>query len=347
MTSATTEGNCTEESTECREIHEDNSSIIRTPEKSYHVTMQIVSISWVSNEADVIETFVRHHCAFLDRMIIVDRRSRDNTREILKQLQKEGLSLDVRYSDSVVHLQGEALTALLAELRIEAPDLVLPLDADEFLWKSGAEDIRSVLGSLPKDKASLVPWHTYIPMPEDDASEINVLQRIRSRKTVELPQWHKVIIPKALLQKNPKLEIGSHALIDGESGRNAEHSISNALFLGHFPVRTASQLAGKVFSGWLSHSANPKRVPGTAFQWKTLFDELKSGKEIDAESLKKLALDYGTRTQSEVSDGVTLDPLPANFDLKYEAKRLPPLQILAESAEILAEKVAELTPPQT
>lgn len=309
--------------------------------------MQIISISWVSNEADVIETFVRHHCAFLDRMIIVDRRSSDNTREILKQLQKEGLPLDVRHSDSVVHLQGEALTALLSELRTEAADLVIPLDADEFLWKSAAEDIRSVLSTLPKDKASLIPWHTYIPMPEDDASQANVLRRIRSRKTIELPQWHKVIIPKALLEKNPKLQIGSHALLDGDTGKNAEHAVSDALFLGHFPVRTASQLAGKVFSGWLSHSANPKRVPGTAFQWKTLFDKLKSGKEIDAESLKKLALDYGTRKQSEISDAVTLDPLPANFDLKYEAKRLPPLQILAESAEVLAERVAKLTPPQT
>lgn len=329
-------------------------------------TMNIVSISWVRNEADVIEAFVRHHCAFLDRMIIIDNRSMDNTSDILKKLQQEGLPLDLRYDDSFAHLQGEALTAVLQELRNEAQGLAIPLDADEFLWADAGKSVRAELEKLPQHLPSLVPWRTYVPMPEDDPLEQNILLRIQHRKTCEKPQWCKVIIPGAVLQKNVKIPMGSHALIDADSDRNAEHSNADSLFLGHFPVRSPEQIAGKVFGGWLSQVANPLRERGAIFQWKAIFDELKSGKDIDAKSLMRLALDYGTQKQwqalppeekglsnlgnvsdaqpdaTEVEDVVTLDPIPADFELHYHTRRLPPLQIIAESAEYLAQEVADL-----
>ena len=332
--------------------------------------MNIVSISWVRNEADVIEAFVRHHCRFLDRMIIIDNRSKDNTGHILRQLQKEGLPLDLRYDDSFTHLQGEALTAVLSELRSDAPDFVIPLDADEFLTVNEPKNIRAALEDLPRDIASLIRWHTYIPMPDDDLSEPHVPRRIRHRRACELPQWHKVIIPGSLLQKNVKLRVGSHALVDAKSDQNSEHRNADSLFLAHFPVRSAEQIAGKVFGGWLSHVSNPTKTPGTIFQWKAIFDELKSGKEISADTLMRMALDYGTEKQwkalpveeketrdlkdflteepgaSATVDSVIFDPIPTTVELKYEAKRLAPLRILAESAEILAQEVAYLTLPQ-
>ncbi len=327
--------------------------------------MKIVSISWVRNEADVIETFVRHHCAFLDHMILIDNRSTDNTREILSKLKEEGLPLDLRIDDSFAHLQGEALTAVLGELRGNAPDYVLPLDADEFLWTNEGENVRMALEKLPTDIASLVRWHTYVPMPGDDPAECNVLKRVRQRRAIERPQWFKVIIPKKLLLGTMKLRMGSHALVDETSNRNAEHCESSSLFLGHFPVRSPDQIAGKVFGGWLSQMANPLRAKGAIFQWKAIFDELKSGKEIDPEMLMRLAMDYGTEKQwhalpAEEKDGKSLghfagtdaqassvgnatapDPIPANFALKYPAHRLPPIRILAESAEYLAQEVAK------
>lgn len=118
---------------------------------------------------------------------------------------------------------------------------------------------------------------------------------------------------------------------------------------------------------WLSHVANPLRMRGGIFQWKVIFDELKSGKQIDLHTLTRLALDYSTVRQWDalspeekgelqldtfvlvqpMSPGtmggpVVMDPIPTDATLKYPAQRLPPLQILADGAEYLAEEVAEL-----
>lgn len=327
--------------------------------------MHIISISWVRNEADVIEAFVRHHSAIFDRMIIIDNRSKDDTGKILKNLKAEGLPLDIRYDDSFVHAQGNALTTLLTEIKNEA-DIVVPLDADEFLCAKRGLNVRKILEELPRDTAVLVPWRTYVPMPGDVESEMNVLLRILHRRVRETPQWYKVIIPGALLKENVKLQMGSHALVRGDTDKNASHTQSETLFLGHFPVRTAEQIAGKVLGGWLSQVANPERLRGAIFQWKAIFDQLKSGTQIDTATLKQLAIDYGTVRQWEALpesekdqktleyfvtvprhgvDGeneITVDPLPISFALKYGVKRLSPLWILADSAEYLAEKVADL-----
>lgn len=325
--------------------------------------MPIVSISWVRNEADVIEAFVRHTCTFIDKMIIVDNDSTDNTGEILTSLRNEGMPLDLRHDESIDHPQGMVLSRILRELRSDPPDFVLPLDADEFLKTKDQSDIRGAIGALPHDIASLVPWQTYIPLPNDAAEEAHVLRRMQSRKMQERPQWYKVIIPRVDLSKNVHLLMGSHALIDGDTGKIARHAVTDGLALAHFPVRSSEQIAGKVFGGWLRQKANPNRAKGAIFQWKAIFDELKAGTSIDTETLRRFALDYGTQKQwlslpedeqsadftriirpadDTTADETVFDPVATNSYLRYPIRRLPPLRILAESAENFAEEVARL-----
>ena len=259
--------------------------------------MHIVTISWVRNEADVIEAFVRHHCAFADRMIIVDHRSQDDTGNILQRLKDEGLPLDLRSDHSFIHRQGEAMTDLLRELRQEEVGIVIPLDADEFLCTTEGSSPRPALEAIPQDITTFVPWRTYVPLPEDLQEERNILRRITHRRLQESPQWHKVIIPGKLLHMNAKMDMGSHALVDDTTKTNVKHTVSPRLFLAHFPVRSAQQITGKVFGGWLSHVANPKRMPGSIFQWKAIFDQVKHGGTVDAVTLKNMALDYATERQ--------------------------------------------------
>ena len=57
----------------------------------------IAAISMVRNEADVIESFVRHTLRFADRLYITDHRSEDATREILSALVSESLPILVTY----------------------------------------------------------------------------------------------------------------------------------------------------------------------------------------------------------------------------------------------------------
>ena len=69
--------------------------------------IEALGIAMVKNEADVIEAFVRHNLGFMDALAIVDNDSIDGTREILVQLQQEGLPI-ILFDDPVVaHFHAE------------------------------------------------------------------------------------------------------------------------------------------------------------------------------------------------------------------------------------------------
>ena len=48
--------------------------------------MAVVAVTMVKNEADVIETTIRHIAAHVDHVIVADNGSTDGTRELLDEL---------------------------------------------------------------------------------------------------------------------------------------------------------------------------------------------------------------------------------------------------------------------
>ena len=57
--------------------------------------MATVAVSCLKNEADLVEPLVRHTCRFVDRMVLLDDGSHDESLEILHKLVEEGLPLEV------------------------------------------------------------------------------------------------------------------------------------------------------------------------------------------------------------------------------------------------------------
>jgi hypothetical protein len=95
--------------------------------------MESLGISMVKNEADIIEAFVRHNLAFMDMLAILDNDSSDGTREILLQLQQEGLPVIVFDDPVVAYFQAEKMTAMYRKVVHQFnPRFVFLLDADEF-----------------------------------------------------------------------------------------------------------------------------------------------------------------------------------------------------------------------
>ena len=70
---------------------------------------RIVSITMVKNEADIVESFVRHTLSFSDAMLVMDHRSTDATGRILAALKAEGLPLQVNVWDKAVREQSNSL----------------------------------------------------------------------------------------------------------------------------------------------------------------------------------------------------------------------------------------------
>ena len=98
----------------------------------------IIAITMVKNEMDVIESFVRHTLGFADRWLVADHLSSDRTREILERLRAEGLPIEIETVHEAAQIQAEVMTRLMHRAAEEyGADVVVPLDADEFLVHSG------------------------------------------------------------------------------------------------------------------------------------------------------------------------------------------------------------------
>ena len=57
--------------------------------------MNIIMITKVKNESDIIESFLRYHSYIYDNILVIDNGSIDGTYEIVNALIKEGLSIEL------------------------------------------------------------------------------------------------------------------------------------------------------------------------------------------------------------------------------------------------------------
>ena len=96
--------------------------------------MKFTILSIVKNEADIIESFVRHNLQFANELFILDNGSDDHTFLILQKLQEEGLPIHLSQDATLGHQQQQLAAGLLASAQAQSDaDMFMLLDADEFL----------------------------------------------------------------------------------------------------------------------------------------------------------------------------------------------------------------------
>ena len=304
--------------------------------------MRLVAFSTVRNEADAVEVFVRYHAPLLDRHVVVVHLSQDASLELLLRLRDEGLPLEVREISDAVFRQGVVATGLMKELAEREPDAwILPLDVDEFVVGG---DLRAVLEGLPRDRPATLPWRTYVPTPEDDATERHLLRRVRMRREPEVPQQHKVFVAAGLAARRPvRLSIGAHKLLAGRRGEPMAAIPAGPLALAHFPVRSDAQFRTKVLANWPGIRAQGVLRPSQARQLHVRFEEFARGEPLGPERIRELALAYPER---EPAEGLRLveDPVRSDVELRWpdEAEPPSPLHAVAAMADALAGEALRL-----
>lgn len=220
---------------------------------------KIISISMVKNEADVIESFVRHTMSFVDMMLVADHSSTDKTPEILRRLREEGLPLFVRRIYSAGYVQVETMNALLREAAVkQQADIILPLDADEFLLpEEGAGSCRAIVRQLDPGSLYRLPWRLYEPVfPHEEESRFLLARPLR--RGTDFASGQKVIIGGALYRAKPfHLSEGSHyGWRPGPAGEEKVEWIEAPhLHLAHFPWRSNEQYLSKSQTIWLNSIA--------------------------------------------------------------------------------------------
>ena len=186
--------------------------------------MKIVSFTMVNNESEIIESFIRYNYNFLDEMYIIDNGCTDNTIKILHNLINDGYRI-VIYDESLeaydqFRLDNKYLNKIIKE---SDPDLIIPLDADEFII-SDHKDPRKEMEKLSLDKIYYVNWQWYVMTEKDDVKETFIPRRLKYclKRTV----WNysdgtpvtKVILPaRYFKEKKLTMSMGHHTVYGDKS----------------------------------------------------------------------------------------------------------------------------------
>lgn len=209
--------------------------------------MTVIGVTMVRDEADIIDTTIRHMVAHVDHIIVADNLSTDDTPKILRRLVDDGLPVTVQQDDNPAHQQGAKITGLAHQAARMGATWVVPFDADELWYPLQGATIKEALSALPV--------------------QVDV---------VAAPGFDHLgpaLSPRRRRQHQPLPKVAFRARLDtrvGE-GNHAVHPchqpVEGVLAFRHFQYRSLEQMTRKVRQG--TAALNAAEVPDdTGAHWK-------------------------------------------------------------------------------
>lgn len=279
--------------------------------------IEALGIAMVKNEADVIEAFVRHNLRYMDALVVADNDSVDDTREILVQLQREGLPV-ILFDDPIVgHFQSEIVTAVYRKVVPKfKPRFVFLLDADEFIVTPSREALYAQLRTMRPGTQAQYCWRTYIPAPTGLESDVaDPLRSITHRRAKERPWWKPVIVTNPKIDMKLRIKQGNHDV--KYAGRSLRKAKLRDATIAHFPVRSVDQFTSKILVGWIANlERNRYRLDlAHAVHWKVVYDRIIRGPSFTAEDLTREALKYADFSGTELAwpRDIVRDPVAPGY----------------------------------
>jgi len=292
--------------------------------------VKIVGVSMVRNEADVIEVFVRHNLAFLDALVVIDHGSADETLGILKSLAKERLPLKLLANEDSRFLQAEAVTDVTRRLIEQSDaDVVLPLDADEFVKTPSRDALERALEAIPANAYGQLHWQNYVPdfsRPEPDPRRAIASAR---RATSELHGLYKVAVtrtfaarPRAVLTQGLH-RVAPHVAAPVDRFDPHARLRPESVAIAHLPLRSVEQYVVKVAVKKLGRIASGiDWTPDAAMQ--VAYTRICDGRPIDPDVLRNAASNWSLpvgRWVDPQSRTWIDDPFLADVPLRYTPSR--------------------------
>jgi hypothetical protein len=207
---------------------------------------EIFGLTFVGNEDDILEPFIRHNIAFVDRLfVVVDEKSVDNSRMILEKLTLEGLPItSLETSVTTIDFRNEFVQSHKAWA-------YLFLDDDEFIIGVEPKTLRNFIFNLNHPEHIAIPWKTFVINPYDyDISDPP--KSLQYAKTVEDYQHYKAIYIRADSEVPHLITAGAHRV----SG--IRPMIIQGIYLAHYPVRSHKQIIIKYVASQLYYSVSLK-----------------------------------------------------------------------------------------
>lgn len=288
---------------------------------------QVVGISVVRNESDVIEVFCRYNLNSLDELHIIDNDSSDNTVKIIRYLIDEGLPIFLSHSHKKNHSQEKKLTEKMHELVRNRTDIsyIVPLDADELILSKNKSDFVDDISRIEIETKGIgcgnMYWESHIPECSVTSSIFyEQMSWVRKLPYIGL-EMRKLVIPTYSHLNRCEISPGSHVLFDTVGQKTSlMHAVKLRTRLGHFPVRSYQQIIRKIIMGGLA--LEMKGSPEwEGWHWKELSNLIRSqGFTLTVEQLREIACFYSFKPQQAMNVQIINNPI-FHFDnvvVKYE-----------------------------
>jgi hypothetical protein len=248
-------------------------------------------------------------------LIYENNKSSDSTRDIISKLIGDGLpiyfedEIDMYYEDAKKELLHRAIKKYKA-------DLIIPLDADEFLYHIDGENPRQTLEMMQEDIEYHAIWRTYIykrePEIETGFMPDNFTQyRNPVMEDPNLYERHKKVIISRYLAEEKKASpvVGTHFLVYPQTEEEAVRTeICKELVFAHFPIRSKAQVMKKAIPNWINKWGQQERTSREAldaFQLGVLFNEIKEQGEITQSKMERYSLEYAMLLDVSDADDFT------------------------------------------
>lgn len=239
--------------------------------------MEIVALTMVGNEQEIIESFVRYNSHFVDEIVFVSSCCVDNTLVIIRKLMSEGYSIRLFEETEIAfdqrYLDNKYLKMIAKE---NTADWIIPLDCDEFI--AGDKNPREVFSNLSIEQAYIIKWKNYIMTKEDDMNQNFIPCRCTHiKKTVGENYIGKVIVPaKKVIENQLCLSTGHHDII----GRNIGTQIIEEIWLAHYPAISREQYLLRIYESSIKYITWRKRAFDEGYHVYRQIKEIESGKDV-------------------------------------------------------------------
>jgi hypothetical protein len=240
-------------------------------------------------------TAFAQHAEMFDSCAFVVHNAVDGTFEFLK----ENFPESTTFSNLAGHPQSTVMTKLMIEAFELGIDVVIPLDADEFLPFSSRSQLDAFLVENRDIDVLQIPWRNFSARTFPLLPDLSNLIYAHKYSSV-----HKSIIYKSAYMKDPKLKItqGNH---DIQSKKKMIVRREKKSFIIHIPIRDPLQYAQKNIHGASTYLE--EKTHDLSDDW------IKGALEpfpVDSE-LIEMALDYGDKKcQVGHTDLKSIDLLP-------------------------------------
>jgi glycosyltransferase involved in cell wall biosynthesis len=236
--------------------------------------MRLVMTLLVRDEEDIVRENLDFHLdQGVDRVIVTDNGSEDDTVEILREYEARGVArLIFEPTDDYSQWRWVTRMARMAAAE-EGADWVINCDADEFWWP-GAGTLKSTLEGLGDEVGTVVAHRTnFVPRPEDGRA---FWERMTLRERESLNPLGKPLPPKIAHRAHPEVTVlqGNHKIEDVDLGERLD---DGSLEILHFPMRTYAQFENKIVKGGRAYLRNKELPKSRGRTWRKLYETWEAG----------------------------------------------------------------------